>query len=882
MTHVFHGLWASRYIGFVNAFNVNTLVHCEDVDAYIAIDTKTFAPLVAIYSFRGTKLHLHPFAKLQKSDVFYCLLEPNILGSVHLQQHGPYETVGDVFHPCLQYIANGQSQPGSILVTCDFGVAPCFPTRHCAFILTTGGPLWLDQLSKTLDPPLPQPLVQARVFQQYANDTYGILPLFEYLFHRLYSFIATNPSENADIVPSYTQAKDLYKQYISPHGQVFETPLDHLWTSKHNSGLTEVFTQVFPFATPGSQVILQNLPKRWSELNNQPMRASIFHYTDDPHRSPSHLDIPTRVSKIVVHKDTNGFPDYEPYSEPRLILDTISSTTRNTVAFAPTIRVRHRVHPSMEYADFIAAVLAFQYDLFGVSQHTGYSAWVYTENQAIPETWLDLQHALRSNTVMPVPFRWRSNRVYIYAWYHNPVMHLKARKKFTIHDPTLPPFCHFNDPLIPMHELIINGQFDYHIVQENYLLGPPICIYWRLAGPCIHPFQAALTHQGYKQSGSKFESMASSEPALNLLQGSQGWTLLGDQGAVCLDPSLDSSKCAEIRHQLYGQRIYNPHTHQATAYLRIAGFDLSDSLLLMHDIRMNTDQIMSSPRKGSENFCGVVAPLMKMLLDPQTNYGHAMSTMIVDLRGNAGGLALMPFLASFFGGDRQGLDGAKAIPNPSYLQAAPNQNNKNRICNSWTDLLASRHRQSYRGILEASDEIVKQVYVTETMRRYGAECVFKNGTLVILTDEAACSEGDEAPHWFLGDAYDRNIGNNVRVYLVGEGDMRIKGGTFTGFNKEGLPLYSNALKDSHGQPVCPIPISRIENGGAGADSMKGSPLSIQDERTALDVLLPGNIETVWRDVGLVHGDRTGVRFGSRRSWRDSWLDEALRVAALGL
>ncbi|AYV87255.1 MAG: hypothetical protein Sylvanvirus45_3, partial [Sylvanvirus sp.] len=413
-----------------------------------------------------------------------------------------------------------------------------------------------------------------------------------------------------------------------------------------------------------------------------------------------------------------------------------------------------------------------------------------------------------------------------------------------------------------------------------------------VTGPSVLPLHATLPHlsQAYNQAGSMFESLV--DPSVQ----KPGWTLLGLGDDDEEDSRPNPAKQLEVPFRLYGQHIKNTLpdltdlTDAPVAYLRISSFDLCDPMLLMHDIRMNTDAVLTSPRLGSENYCQVWSTLMKALLAPHP------TGFIIDIRGNHGGLDLSSSIASFFGDDRAGTDGQYAVPTPRSYAMAQTQS-----CHSWNEEMKQRGIHSFRSTLERCHEFQRRVYVQENIKRYGPECVFQHGNVVILTDQCACSEGDEFPNWFLGDRFDRHIGANTQVYIVGEIDGSIKGGTFTDFNTTGLPVLSNRLTNKQGQAVSPIPVSRIENASAGLMSINGHFLSIQDRRTAPDVLLPNNAQVLWNDVGLGEGlikssDQAqqsqdqrpspqrsgGVQFHDRSTWEDSALQTAIRVAVHGL
>ena len=140
--------------------------------------------------------------------------------------------------------------------------------------------------------------------------------------------------------------------------------------------------------------------------------------------------------------------------------------------------------------------------------------------------------------------------------------------------------------------------------------------------------------------------------------------------------------------------------------------------------------------------------------------------------------------------------------------------------------------------------------------------MFQNGKVVILTDESACSEGDEFPHYF-GLNHNRNIGANTRVVIVGQNDCRIRGGSSCGFVAEGLPVYSDFLKDSQGKSLCAMPRSRIENGGLGFVEVGKDRFATQTAYTAPDILLPENPKVYGKTFRRTWTVKCGEINGSR-------------------
>ena len=855
--HNFHGIWYSKYFSFMNGYCTQRPVKSEDTDNYIVIDTQSQNPKVRIGAIKGTLWYIHPTTSLsQWADTTYEEIEDGVLASSSFLDHHPSDAIVELYHPFLKFIPpSGRYKIPSIIVSCDYGFKYGTPSRYLSYILLNGGPQLLEKLSSNIDAPSKNYLLPSSFYPNHSGDTLmlnrkdprGLMALFEYIVNRLYCFIATNMYENKDVLPTYQEAAEIYRQYTSEQGRTIKTPISRIWKTRNGSNCTEVFTFHFPYAPAGSTIWFENLPANWSQLNQKEFKnaVSILHFADTPFPSPQHIYTPMRWSKIVMPLDTTNLED----------LDARKQGKQNFGMLC----VNHKVSANMEYPEFIAAMLAIQYEIYRMSQHTAYGAWTYKNRPFLPNTWSDLQEALHNDEVKPSIHRWRSNRVVPTHMYHNPVIQcdsgLCGDGIDALLNPICNPYCHLNDPVLPIEELGLGKHLDYNIVQKNYLNDKIYRLYWRIKGKCLLPFHSQLTTMGYSSNGSEFEGRA------DLKNPGMEWSILGvnDDSEEDDYEKLDSKygdrsainpKLSKLMDRLDISHITDKyHQGKTIGYMRISSYDFSDPLLLMTDLRMGNRDLRydQSSRMGTENFCGIFAELMRELLDPRHNDGFPIQDVILDIRCNSGGLAHSPWIASFFGDNRSGSDGALAVHNPKHPSEVGEGAHHSKL---WTDILKERNASSYRGIVEAMDKMASTIDVRESLRRYGSECVFQNGNLYILTDECSCSEGDETIHYFLGDNLDRNIGANTHVFLVGEISGRIIGGTFCNITPDGLPLTSQFLTNRFGKPVNCVPLSRIENSSAAIVSILGRPLSVQDQTTALDILIPNISENVWQDIGF--------------------------------
>ena len=232
--------------------------------------------------------------------------------------------------------------------------------------------------------------------------------------------------------------------------------------------------------------------------------------------------------------------------------------------------------------------------------------------------------------------------------------------------------------------------------------------------------------------------------------------------------SLDKTTLDTYRKKLFAARINPTYTGgKNIGYIRIEDTLQAD---YFNEVRQGT---MKSPspnglRPGSEVFAKIWSVMMKYLV---TDLG--CESIIIDNRSNNGGFDTNTF-RSFFGSDDQRV--SFSLSSPPGAGYTPVTQDINKF------VYATPLAQYYPGdnaVLE-SDLHREKFYVqpSQSIANY-PDAVFTNGKVVILTDKDAASGGDILPGMFLGENFDRQLGSNTEVKIIGDIDGRLSG--FSGF-----------------------------------------------------------------------------------------------------
>lgn len=189
-------------------------------------------------------------------------------------------------------------------------------------------------------------------------------------------------------------------------------------------------------------------------------------------------------------------------------------------------------------------------------------------------------------------------------------------------------------------------------------------------------------------------------------------------------------------------------------------------------------------------------------------------------------------------------------------------------------------------------------YIVDGISRTGANSVVKNCNIVILGDEAAGSAAENFPLLFFGDNGDKNIGNGVKANIIGErtngsfgfqpgnsevtrpkNSLRFNLSTFPSYNFDASSTFfsTNPSGPTRGKgDGYEDPTYNTNNAPTGPNPLVG---------TSGQVGLPNDFSLPLYDLGLL-SPPSGSYYISQsralpsttdpRTWRDSWLEQALK------
>jgi len=312
-------------------------------------------------------------------------------------------------------------------------------------------------------------------------------------------------------------------------------------------------------------------------------------------------------------------------------------------------------------------------------------------------------------------------------------------------------------------------------------------------------------------------------------------------------------------------------------YVRIADTVQFEPLVAMYSYDMRPEDAEDSPRYHRESLARILAPMMRKIVTE-----WECDRVILDIRGNGGGLiAISKVMAEFFGDDQDVL-GARII--------APN-------FDDFTNPIDGTTLDPARTLKKNQDKIAQN---TRLFKDYN-EAVnpgtrITDGYVAILTDVSSASGGDLFPNHFVGENEDNQMGVGVQSFLFGEVDGRTMG---AGSGNLPLPVsgLSPRLKALDTYPF-PSVLVRCENGIGGfihpsnRTTFTRSPGLACSPGTSVTGLAGGNCfpntyeHTVHYDLGFVtpHPDprlpndnRIDPIPTDADTWRGRWEEDVIRT-----
>lgn len=884
-TNPFHGWWSTVTKGDMFAYDPTFQAYVQDdIDAYIFIDT-TVSP-IKITTTAGTNKQPRVPTPLDINPVDPSLFTYNqVDDTTLLAVNNPLGQTGSDFNQFPDSFAlKLQSDGNTIISTSDSNPAGYQQVTTCKLVRVQEPKLRpYDDTSVNFPEGSPHnggindPVFLTRyIFDQLLHMGSGQCSTYIYppnLITPATCVIAGLPIPqpvDCDFV-GFREAYAILNRLLSD-GITFASSIKKVRVTANNSGVTDIYTDVFSYATAGSTVIIDGFTGVYSILNGTYVNGVAgYQFGGLPNPSSLHVDFLADASGKQI---AGTFPFHF------LLQADTSSLPHDNLGIAqftgnPTVTVRHHVTSDSTYAEFVAAVHAMFFLIWKTGLHDGFRVFFPSDSIFVYNTWEQLQLDVKLGNAIGQNLQTRSSTMRPSLFYHN----------VTLAGLTAPPAVEtflFNDPfgLVPNFQGNFSWPaiYNYDIDLRNYL-EDAANLYWALegvpSGPWIEVQQNIQNNFGYKpnldptiQGGKTFAGLVvpyDQNPDLTY------WTIVGGN-AFGPTPATASQ-----RNNFYFGRIkrdlVNGHN---IGYIRLRTMPSTDPFLLCNTGFFDpTDG--TSPKSNREALSKILAVAFRYLVtDLQSE------AIIIDNRGNGGGSGEFAItLSEFFGADRSGFifnaaykdDGVQQLDQLQDISKYHTINEVLRITSSqYETLFASYNNTQYPG------------------------AVFQNGKVIILDDMIAGSAGDVFPNLFLGNNLDKNLGANSQAKFIGDIDGRNKGFASA---RNPMPVSQNSsfLTDEDSEPVSPINTRYDASYGIRPWRINGTNYFINQQTfvTAIDPAplkgtaggnpLPNDWEHVlWPDLGFI----TPYPYQQlpneptpdptvQTSWNDLWLRQAIFV-----
>jgi hypothetical protein len=756
-----------------------------------------------------------------------------------------------------------------------------FNTINCSIITQPGYAIDLPTLTIYKRVKFPAPTI----VPSFQDDT---LFLARYIIN-LWKWFANQSQINKECKdPDFVgirQANKIIRKFFTT-GFKQTTPIRAIGCSSLNSylnqyteKLTDIYTGekstglgIFSYATPGSTVEITGFTGVWSAMNGiYKNGVAIVEAGGVPNVDPARNDCGPNGS---FHNHFNHFLlNFD--SSNRLLYPCNSITLLSDFTGKPTITVCHKFTADMEYPEFIAALTAINYSIFRAGTHNLMDNYIQSNTSLrMCNSWNDLKIRLSTNTAT-IRDLFRINQCKVGMFYQNAVLSNNSPIQFRYNES-------FN------FQPITGNTADYSLDMYNYLSEIRV-LYFGIQG----------TLQADQPNPVTF-----SYPAV--IPGPNRATFVGVLGNVNLvagrpvPVNPDSTKYKlmggssndSLNAQNYYFGIINPQytNGKKLGYIRWFDCNYADSLGYMCSglYAPENPATSTNPRNARESFSAVLSVMMSYFTTTQN-----VDNIIIDIRSNTGGNSNRPqALAEFFGSDRSNFK--------LYVNKTPDINNP---------LISANSLSTVNNGLSIYDSNNNSIYVSLNSIKYPGS-VMNKGTInnpnqvIILTDNICFSAGDVFPNLFLGDLKDGNIGNNTRGVIIGSINGQLKGNSIGPFNMP-LPIDSFGIKykNSSGNPVS-IYLPGFDGSNAGSRIYNNNINLVQISKGLFPNKVPGITgtsgsnalpeswyDTICYDVGgltpypepRLPGDIRPMNpvFTDRSTWRDRWLESAIRQCLFG-
>ena len=887
----FQGWWKMELRGDESGFGLGALT--DDIDAYVFIDLSTFNPVtnpfVTIDTVCGTPTFPRQCTPLDVGsgitmNLYYVPSSTELVNVMDLN--------GPAFNPI-----NGQSwwslklQPDKKSIVVSSDSQPQFQGLGAAINHS-------NLLRKIISPPPIRPYDDTGTPFPSASDPVNMA---KYIHNAL--LLNYNPPQNIHLNDTdyrcFTCREEIFQKMLKK-GITFETKIrkvrvthpglhdvnafrdetSNLFFTSTDT-LTDIFTEEFSFATAGSTVEIKGFKGKWAKMNGIYKNGVALNEEGGvPNPSPEHIDVSSTY-------DPQRGTFRNVYNHFLLDLDSsdCEQFPRDELGWAtevegdPVVKVTHRFSSGMQYPAFYAAIRALFFLSYRVSQHNFYLAYFAPHSVFLFDTWNELKNAAATNNFW-ASSSFPGNNVIetrtsqsVPSGFYNNVVASERRSVTTYNDP-------FGLTQLP------GSKYDYNIVLANYIVKPKN-LYWAIAGTPTGRTQFNPVEVGYKPT----------------IPGSQPAEFVGTLGDIQVVDGKPVPKNPDPTHySIYGSFLFpNNDVRNANAYYvglidpsltngkRVGYLRWIDEQGFDPKMYMGNStfppKVPVTVKYGREAYSQVIANFTRYL---QTDLD--CDAVILDWRSNNGGVTPSEFnLAEFFGDDRAAFTAVWTKKDDGFSP----------LINLADPLKFS----SYNNFISLNSQSFARFYVRQNEANYGPGAVFRGTAerpkkVVVLTDNAAESAGDVLPHLFLGENLDGNLGSYTTSKIIGDIDGRLKGNA-SALNPMPVSEFKNIYYSSDGLPFSPIYYVADLATEISINGLTNIFYNQQSDRVAPDLApclrgtaggapLPNDWETtVWPDIGLIpiksghfssQIKKCEPCFNDRRTWRDSWLEQAILEA----
>ncbi len=676
---------------------------------------------------------------------------------------------------------------------------------------------------------------------------------------------ARGPNNVDDKWIGYYAANALMESLISTGtGPLVTSIVETRVTQSFNlEGITEFRTDVYHHVVPPSRVIVAGFTGLCTALNGDHM-VVVGATNNVPAPGAAFMDYGTNASARTVHHKIGVFLDSSsiPVFPGTQIANCTGSTPTITVSYGP-------VNSATNYIRTMGAINYWFYEALKVSQHCAldlfFDASTTVPRSGVGYTWEEWSDPIADLVAGPDPdfFKKRIRSRHVgdtSSFYPNGAATVTNQRFFSVLTA---------DNRLWLGNTDLTGRFGIRpdveasivmfqtdnsarsthwisIPRHNYLESAAYPAFKMTGTTRTHPLNLAAQLSYPGGGGDEFDTLMVPFGDLPPADYSYVWASALPNGGYSYTYDLEYNFVNEINQEaLFVGRIKQAYTSGLNiGYIRFEDSSALDPLYLSVQAQSCPTGLCdpSSYRLNREALTSIYGTYMQYLL-VDLDCDH----IILDIRGNGGGTAFsQPVSREFFGA-------MDDIP-VDYAFASRTDNGNGAS----VDLKTLSYGNN---VLTASVDNQRVSPLASETAYPGS--VLTEGEVVFLTNTDAASGGDIFPNFYLGPAFDGQLGNNTQASMIGSIDGRLKGYS-CGYS---LPTSRDSprLKTAAGAAY-PVTV-RID---CGSELRRGDGTNLANQHPALEIdsadgatgLAGGNPlpqdwdELVYKDLGYVTNTRT--------------------------